>query len=204
MSTGRHDTVGSDAWGGFTAVELLLGVVLTVTLALGLAPVVSTIDQMGTLEADRSVRLIQSRVAVARLERDLRMATAGGCSFAVEGAILEATPSQVVFLARRVGVEGLSIVEWEIVGPSLMRRWGPCPSEMPDSFLNSVYVDNKTMLEGLGGDASFTFVVGGVVRGDKVQEADLCRVSSVTLQGAGEDASGKWSPLVDCDARVGR
>lgn len=204
MSTGRHGAVGSDAWGGFTALELLLGIMLTVTLALGIAPLVSSFDRIGTRETDRGVRLIQSRVAVARLERDLRMATAGGCPFGVEGAILEATPSQVVFLGRRVGVEGLNIIEWEIVGSSLMRRWGPCPSEMPESFPHSLYVDNKTMLEGLGNDASFTFVVGGAVRDDEVYGAELRRVSSVSLHGVGEDAGGDWWSLVDCDARVGR
>ncbi len=204
MSIGKNRCVSLKGSEAFTALELLLGVVLTVLLALGSAPLVFSIQQSGSREADRTVRVEQARVAIARFEKDLRTATAVGCPFAVSTPMLHATSREVVFLGQRDGVEGLTIFEWELVGSSLMRRWGRCPSERPTSFAHSLYVDSKTMLEGLAADASLAYFGEGVKVEAPVADADLCRVSEVTLSGEGRDESGSWSRYVESYARVGR
>lgn len=204
MSTGDTHKMRLGISDGFTALELLLGVVLTVLLALGSATLVLSIQQMGAQEADRTVRVEQARVAIARFERDVRTATAVGCPFAVDAPILEATPKQVVFLGHRAGVEGLTIFEWELVGSTLMRRWGRCPQERPGSFPHSLYIDNKTMLEGLATDASLAYFVATSRSIGSVPDADLCRVFGVVLQARGRDGGGAWSTYLESEARVGR
>jgi prepilin-type N-terminal cleavage/methylation domain-containing protein len=110
---------------GFTLVELLVGLALSVSLALAVAPLWLSLEGTGTRAADRTVWVVQERVAVTRLERDLRLAGAEECAFSIAGPVLEASGSQVVFLARSCAESAeseVTIVEWEIARGSLMRR----------------------------------------------------------------------------------
>lgn len=189
---------------GFTAMEVLVGITLTLLLALGVAPLVLAMQTSGLREGDRSVAVLQGRVAVARLERDLRMATADGCPFQTGGSILHAGDRQVVFLSSCSTAETLVVVEWELVGTTLMRRWGTCPAESPGAFPHSMYVDNKTMLAGVGPESMFTYVLDGGWTTEEVAGRDLCRIGVVGLSCKGVDEDAEWSTLIEMKARVGR
>ncbi len=203
MSTSSYRTPIGAVGSGFTALELLLGITLTVLLALGTAPLVLSLQAVGVRETDRTVSMLQGRVAAARMERDLRLASASGSLFAVHGPILEATPSQIVFLGPTAGVAGTGLIEWEIAGSSLMRRWGSCPLVRPASFGHSLYADHKTMLGGLAGGTQLTYLVNGRLVTNRVLEADLPCVEAVMLSGDGRDSSGEWPWGISIVARVG-
>ena len=190
--------------GGFTAMELMVGVSLAVLITLGVGPLVVSIQSSSSLEGDRSVAVLQGRVAAARLERDLRMATAEGCPFEVEGPILQASDRQIVFLSVCSDTETLLVVEWELAGSVLMRRWRVCPTEKPVSLVHALYIDNKTMLEGVGADATFTYALDDGYPAADVAERDLFRVAIVSLSCSGIDRDGTWATLAEVKARVGR
>ncbi|MBN1630514.1 MAG: prepilin-type N-terminal cleavage/methylation domain-containing protein [Thermoleophilia bacterium] len=194
---------------GFTLVELLVALALSVCLALALAPFWISLMTAGTRETDRTVWLIQQRVAAARLERDLRLAGAEGCLFPAAGALLEASGSQVVFLQRAADGSAPLIVEWEIARGSLMRRWGSCPVHRPVVLQHSLYEDNKTMLEDVGAGSSFTYVVAGAEQPAPVGESDLGSVETVVLNlraggAVGPVAGGAGAIELTTPARVSR
>ena len=180
---------------GFTALELLVGVALTVLLVLGTAPLLMSLQSGGVREADKTVAVMQGRVAVARLERDLRTATGAVSEFSTVGPILEAGPEQVVLLGRAGASAGLSIIEWEITSSGLMRRWGPPPQARPGSFAHGLYVDHKSMMDLIGSEVSFSYVLRGGTEVEQVAGSDLYRVEAVVLSG---------SPGMCTRARVGR
>ena len=184
-----------DSFGaGFTLVELLVALALSVSLAMAVAPLWISLMSTGTRETDRTVWLLQQRVAAARFERDLRLAGAEGSLFPVAGALLEASGSQVVLLERAADGSAPVIVEWEITRGSLMRRWGTCPTRRPVAFQHSLYEDNKTMLEQVGTRSSFTYVVEGVERPAPISETDLASVETVILR---LYAGGAVGPVTD-------
>ena len=187
--------------GGFTAIELLLGLALTVVLASAIMPLALSLEGLGTRESDRTIAVLQGRVATARLERDLRLATGGESPFFVVSAILEATPSQVVFLGHADGGPALDLVEWEFTEGRLMRRWGNCPAELPGVFTHSLFVDNKTVLEGLHQGEPLTYVVNGRTMRGPISRGDLLGIQAVVFQLEGEDEAGVWPlgiPTVAC------
>lgn len=204
MSTSSLQSSKMGSAAGFTTLELLVGMALTVVLFLGVSPLVVTIQKTGVREGDRTIAVLQGRVAEARLEKDLRLASAGGSAFPTDGPVLQATARQVVFLGHIDRLSALSIVEWEIVDGNLMRRWGPSPKSRPASFSHSLYVDNKSMLEGLAGDACFTYVVNGAVVEGTVPTDDLSFVDEVAIRGKGSDTAGVWPLAISGTARVGR
>jgi prepilin-type N-terminal cleavage/methylation domain-containing protein len=200
---------------GFTLIELLIGLSLALCLALGVAPLWVSSQSVGVREADETVWTLQGRVAGARLERDLRVAGSQGSSFPVSGAVLQATSTQVVFLFAALGEASPTLVEWELVGGTLMRRWGPCPATRPNTFNHSLYSDNKTMLENLDTSRStFSYWVAGLAVAPPVTTTDVPLVDGVRLElvpkldrrGAtledapGEDVAG----VVTICGRVGR
>jgi hypothetical protein len=189
---------------GFTALELLLGMALTVLLAVGVSPLVIALQRAGVVETDRTIAVVQGRVAVARLERDLRMAGAGDSHFAAEYSVLEASAKQIVFLGHSGAKTGPCIMEWEIAGSTLMRRWGVCPNSRPTAFAHALYADNKSMLEGLSGDAHFSYVVSGAPVSGSVPKSDLGWVEAVVLSSGGRDAAGEWRTAICTTARLGR
>lgn len=164
---------------GFTLIELLIGLALAVSLAVALAPLWVSLETAGATEADRTVQSLQGRVAVARFERDLRLASAAGCPFALVSPILEASTSQVVFLERTANEGGPILVEWEITNGALMRRWGLCPLSRPTAYRHALYRDNKTMLEGVAGGSAFSYVVDGEIVAAPLTEKDLGSIEAV-------------------------
>ena len=204
MSTGNRICGPWARKSGFTLVELLVGITLASLIAAGVGPLVVSIQRYGVCEGDRTVSVIQGRVAGARLEKDLRTATAEDCPFPVSGPILEAGSRQIVFLSVGSDGETLLIVEWELVGSTLMRRWGRCPSQKPALFPHTLYLDNKTMLQGVASGGEFSYGLEGGGSTTEVPERDLSRVAAVTLDCDGVDADGGWSTLLAVRARVAR
>jgi hypothetical protein len=126
--------------------------------------------------------------------------------FRTAGAILDARPSQVVFLSGGTADQPPAIIEWEISGSALMRRRGPCPESRPAAFPHSIYVDNKTMLEGLKPGGVFTYTVAGQTVEGVVSPEDLSLVDKVELKlvhAPPWDSAGLFSDLAVV-APVGR
>lgn len=196
-AAGRHES-------GFTLIELVIGLALAVILALAVAPLWISLQSGSTRESDQTICLLQERVAVSRFERDLRLASAADCPFALTAPIVEATDSRVVFVTRSVtGVDPI-VVEWEIVRGSLMRRWGPCPSTRMVALSGSAYRDNKTMLEGVQSGSSFTYIVDGTSQVAPVTEAELAAIERVTLDLRAKSEGARSPVRVVSEARVGR
>lgn len=190
--------------GGFTLIEVLLGLTLTVVLALALMPLALCLERQSAQESDRTITVLQGRVAAARLERDLRLASAGRSVFVTYSAILEATPSQVVFLGQADDEVSLDLIEWECAGGRLMRRWGRCPDERPPVFGHGLFLDSKTMLEGLREGEPLSYVVMGRITPGPVPPEDLGDIEAVRIRLEGEDDAGRWSECMSTVARVGR
>lgn len=184
---------------GFSLVELLVGLALASLLIAATAPLWVSLQRAGVEETDRTVFLLQQRVAAARLERDLRLAGARGCLFTTAGPVLEASASQIVLLVGSSADGPPILVEWEITRGALMRRWGPCPGCRPAEFTHSLYRDNKTVLEGLSGDSAFTYVVDGVAVDGPVTGGELAAVQAAVLSmcvgGGGAGTTGEIATM---------
>ena len=194
---------------GFTLLELLVGLALSMLLAAAVAPLWVALEKAGSQAADCTVWLVQERVAAARFEHDLRTAGAEGCHFPTSGAILQASPTQIVLLSRRSDGPGTIIVEWEIAKGSLMRRWGPCPLHRPDTYAHALYTDHKAILEEVSMASSFAYKVDGVVAADAAAETDLASIQEVLLVLRPERSSpaapdGSATTELTVTARVGR
>jgi hypothetical protein len=167
-------------------------------------PLWVSLETVGAREGDRTVQSLQGRVAVARLERDLRLASAKGCPFTVTAPVLEASASQIVFLETPATGSSLLVFEWEIVGGALMRRWALCPAIRPAVYKHSLFRDNKTMLEGVEGGGAFAYVVDGAVVAGPIAQSDLPRIEGVVLGLQVGDEMGKGTSEVGTTARVSR
>jgi hypothetical protein len=200
----RQDGRCLDEGGGFSVIELIVGLALTVCLAVAVASLWLSLQGIGVREADRTVRLLQARVAVARFEHDLRLASAAVCPFLLSAPILEASPSQVVFLERPTAGAALILVEWEIVNGTLMRRRGTCPVARPVVFPHSLFVDHKTMLEGVKPGSVLSYLTGSApvdTPADVVDPALICGVVlDLDISAEGDNASVH----VTARGRVGR
>lgn len=189
---------------GFSALELLIGLALTVGLALAVCPLWTQMNEAAANRTDLSVAMVQSRVAIARLERDLRLSSAADCRFTCTGPILEASVDQVVFLeSAGTGLAPL-LVEWELNGGALMRRRGACPAVRPGTFGHMIYADHKTMLEQLEAGGTFRYVVDGMVVGGPVAASALAEIEAVILDASVRVAGGSGAVAVATAARVGR
>jgi len=190
---------------GLSVIELLLGLSLALCLALGVAPLWVSFQSLGVREGDQTVWSLQARVSVARFERDLRTAGAEACRFPAGAAVLQATSSQVVLLVRTGEATAPVIVEWEIVGGSIMRRWGPCPANRPTTYAHALYTDNKTMLENVDAPRSrFSFRVGGVAASGPVSPGELELVEGATVELQARAEQGIASAKAQAQAQVGR
>ena len=203
MSTSTSSRPGA----GFTLLELLVGLSLTMVLAVAIAPLWLGWQKAFAQSADRTLAGLQGRVVAERLERDLRLSSTVGCGNLGCVSILSADAHQVVFLAKTDSVPGPpELHEWEIVGTRLMRRTGAWPGSVPESFPHQLFADNKTMIENLSGGAAFSFYSGGVEVTDP--SSGLSLVDEVRLVGAvaGQSEAGgssRGAPLIAAE-RVGR
>jgi len=189
---------------GFTLIELLVGLTLAATLAVTTMPIWVSLQSAGARETDRSVNLLQQRVALARFERDLRLASGRLSLFPTGGAVLEASDMQVVFLMpQRPGAPPV-LVEWELAKGSLMRRWGPCPRSRPATYAHSLYSDSKTMVEGLGPGSGLKYVVAGTQWDGAVPVSELARVQAVSLELEAGESGARSMWRTSATAQVGR
>ncbi len=189
---------------GFTLIELVLGLTLAVILTLAVAPLWTALQSGSASEGDQTLRLLQERVAISRFERDLRLASAAGCPFELSAPVMEATGSRMVFLAPAADGPAPIVVEWEIVGSTLMRRWGDCPSTRAAALAGSAYRDNKTMLEGVQSGSYFSYVVDGRVMAAPTTEAELTAIDEVVLELRAKSDGARSPVRVVSEARVGR
>jgi prepilin-type N-terminal cleavage/methylation domain-containing protein len=202
MSTSRPMSPSRD--GGFSLIELLVALSLTLCIAMAALSLWEGTERTGTDAGDRMVRLIQGRVAVARLSRDLRLASAQGCPFIVSGALLEARSDRVVMLTRSGDSGSTLVVEWELVGGNLMRRRGTCPTSRPATIVHSLFVDHKTMLEDMSSASRFRFFVSGVEVASPIGPGDLVDIDEVRLDA--KAGLGRATTIVDVvgTCRLGR
>lgn len=188
----------------FSLVELLVTLALALALMAAAAPLFVSLGQAAVREADDTIGSLQGRVAMARLERDLRIASAAGCPFAASGPVLEASPCQIVFLQPCSSDEPPLLIEWEIVAAgSLMRRWGTCPSTWPAAYRHTLYCDHKTMLEGLQFHSCFRYVMAGGPVLDSVEQGKAAFVEAVLFEATIGGTEGRGPVRVSTVARVG-
>ena len=167
--------------GGFTLLEVLVAMLLTLLLLGASLPVWQGLQVLAVGEVDHAIGVGQSRVAAARFERDLRSASAADSAGAECVAVLEATSSQIVLLTRSGPGAVPEIVEWEVTGGSLMRRRGPWTGSTPTGFPHGGYLDHKTMLEGV--EARFAYSGAGFEGLANVEARALGLVRGVRLEG---------------------
>lgn len=174
---------------GFTLVEVLVGALLTLALFALMFPVWERLQQIAGDETEHAVAVAQTRVAVARFERDMRCASAVDTTGAECRAVLDATPSRLVLVSRPGREAAPELIEWEITGSSLMRRRGPWPGSLPGDFPKNLFTDHKTMLERVE-TASFSYDgagFSGVSRVPAERAGDVRRVTlSLRLQPSGD------------------
>ena len=191
--------------GGFSLLELLLGLGLTLLLAAGLVPAWASFQNRATGASDHVVGVVAARVALARLERDLRLASAAGSSTLAGAPLLEATPTELVVLTRDLGGAAFEIVEWEAVGGRLMRRRAVWTGSVPVDFSHGLYRDHKTVLEGLPSEgALFSYRLGAFDAGAPIAPADLPLVTAVAVRGSVRPAPAAGSIALDRILIVGR
>jgi hypothetical protein len=189
---------------GFSLIEILLGIALALCLAVGLAPVWVSFEALAAREGDATIWASQGRVAVARLEKDARLAGFDECSFPASSAVLQASPSQVVLLVKDPDSSVPILVEWELVSGALMRRWGPCPNIKPAVFPHSLYIDSKTMLDGVDTTRSaFAYSLAGRPVA-QVDAADLQSVDGVKIDVVRASDGPGVAAAFGTVARVGR
>jgi hypothetical protein len=187
----------------FTLVELMIGLTLAVCLAVAVAPVWVSLERGGADDADETIWFLQSRVALARFERDLRLSGAARCPFVVETSVLQATMSQMVLLERGVDGSPPVIVEWEIVKGSLMRRTGMCPQTRPTVFNHSIYIDSKTMIENLRSGSRFQYLARGKAVAVPASPSNVTSITAVVLELVGGISGAPGEVRVSTTARVG-
>lgn len=165
---------------GLSLIEVLVALCVSLVLLLGVAPLWVALLQGGVGAQGLLVDTQRWRVAAARLERDVRMASADAPRALGCGPLLEATSDRVVLITRSVQAEGLEIVAWEVAGGSLMRRRASLPAAGVPS-VPAAFQDNKTMMEGLE-SGLFTYRAGPGSFDGAVPAADLGRVDAVEIE----------------------
>lgn len=192
---------------GFTLLELLLALALSVMLAVAVLPVWTGLLEYQTAASDHVIDLTQGRVAGARLARDLRLAGAVEVANAEGVALLRAEGNEMVLLSR-VGEEGgVELVEWELAGSRLVRRRSPWTGPLPDVIGHGTFIDHKTMLEGVSSAARFSYLSGGRELVDPVVEQERRRlVDEVRLAGdiEGDEGTGVSRAPLLVRGEVGR
>jgi len=168
---------------GFSLIELLVGLALSLMLALAIAPLWTTASKVTVEGADRVVATFQARTMVARLERDLRLASAREGGELECAPVVEADGRHLVVVTRSAADATAEIVEWEMVGGSLMRRRGPWVGVPAGGVSHGLFIDHKTMLEGLASGGSFAYLSGTrALADDATAERDA--ITDVVVQGA--------------------
>lgn len=181
---------------GFSLLEVLVALCLSVLLLVGIAPLWITAVRTDSAAHGLLADLQRWRVVSARLEADLRAASAQGLPGVSCSPLLEASAERVVFVTRSGRDRSLEIVAWHFAGGSLMRRRAPAGAgstpRVPVAFS-----DNKTMMERVVG-GRFAYVTGGVELGSIPPAGDVRRIDRVRAHCA---LSGGW-PNAPCAVRA--
>lgn len=164
---------------GFSLVEVLVALCLSLVIMMGISAVWVTTVRTGVGSQELLVEVQRWRVVAARMERDLRVASADGVPGLCGSPLLEASPTRLVMVTRPTSDGALEIVAWEFVNGVLMRRRTPLPTEGPPVSIGG-FRDNKTMLEGVEGGV-FSYAAGAFPLGDTVSSAALRSVDAVAV-----------------------
>ncbi|NLE73901.1 MAG: hypothetical protein GX604_04630 [Actinobacteria bacterium] len=167
---------------GFTLMEALVGLVVAVVLVVAVSGVWVGLERRGATWNDRVVLMLQSRVAEARLERDLRLATAEGCAGVGSGPIVAATPTEIILVSRCATNGDMELVEWELTGGSLMRRRIPWPGQLPRPLNHAAFTDHKTMLDGVVAAPGFRYLCGTQELPSPVTAEDRALIDTVEVR----------------------
>jgi hypothetical protein len=189
---------------GFTLMEILVGLCLSLLLSAALVPLWSSALRRATGAADRVLCQVATHVATTRLERDLRFASAVGCLDLACGALLEATPTELVVLTRSMDGADRELVEWEITDGRIMRRRAPWTGTIPASFGHALYRDSKTVVEGAVSGTAFLYRAGETAFAGSVAGDELARVTAVRLGGSVTASADAGRVSLDQTFAVGR
>jgi Tfp pilus assembly protein PilV len=184
---------------GFTLIEVLLALSLSLMLGLSLLPLWHSLEQSQVRAGDRAIALLQGRLAASRFEKDLRLAASVADPRGLCSPVIAADPVQVILLTTAQG--RVDLVEWEFVSGRLMRRSVPWSGVLPTAFPHGLYTDHKTMLEGVV-SGGFLYETRGVLLGS-AEDSDLAWVSAVLMEGALQP-DGKTTVSLAARGRVGR
>jgi len=163
--------------------ELLLALSLTLVLAAAVIPLWSSLHSTQAAASDHVIGLLQARVASRRLERDPASGVVRGHAHA--RSLIEGDARHVVVLTLSGTGGRLELVEWELMGTSLMRRrqaWDDSVVRVP--IRHSLFSDHKTMLEDVQAGSIFTFTAGDrPVNASSLLPSDLARSSRSAFPG---------------------
>lgn len=181
--------------------ELIVYLGLVAALAASVLPLWVIVQTRASAASDRMIQVVAARVVAARFERDLRVASAAGLAGGDCSPLLSGTAQEVVTITRTQDASGLELVEWEIVGSRLMRRRGPWPGSVPSPITHALYLDHKTMLEGLAPGSHFAYRSATATLPVPLPTEDLARVTAVGLhlEGRGET---RGIPVAHIEGRV--
>jgi hypothetical protein len=126
------------------------------------------------------------------------------CPFPAAGPVLGAGPSKVIVLVAVEAGQPPVLVEWELTGASLMRRWGPCTSARPELLGTSLFVDHKTMLEGVLDGSRFGFFLGYQEMDHPLALDELARLDRIELELVTAPLGQGEQSRISTAARVGR
>jgi len=188
---------------GFSLIELMVAVTLSVLLALAVAPLWIGLQRNSQDGFDRLLDAGRFQVVAARFERDLRLVAPENDLRSRGALVLQAGERQITFVTQAVDGSGLEVVSWEVVGGSLMRRRRPYDPTAGAGVLPGSYSDNKTMVEGLaGGTLHFEFGYGDF--SPNLGVPLLRRVERVRLELCFKSVRGPLSDVFVAEGAVGR
>lgn len=187
---------------GFSLVEVLVALCLSVVILMGISALWVATVRTGLGSQETLIEVQRWRVVSARMERDLRVASADGVSGLSGSPLLEASPTRLVMITRSTSDEGLEIVAWEFVNGVLMRRRAPLPVAGPPVSIGG-FRDNKTMLEGVEGGV-FSYAAGAFPLGGTVSSAALRSVDAVAASCSVTAGDTRRRVTVSGGAGVGR
>jgi type II secretory pathway component PulJ len=182
--------------------EMLVALVLSLVLLAAALPLWNGITSRTSDAQERLVQLQRWQVVAARLERDLRLASADGVAGLGCAPIIEARPNKVTLVTRTADGTKLELVSWEIVGGSLMRRRNPLDYEGAGLPVGP-FSDNKTMLEGVR-EGSFGYRLRAAVVGGFQSAGALSYIDAVSVRCEFVQRRDGPGDIVEAGARIGR
>lgn len=188
---------------GFSLIELMVAVTLSVLLALAVAPLWIGLQRTSQDGFDRLLDAGRFQVVAARFERDLRLVAPENDLRSRGALVLQAGERQITFVTQAVDGSGLEVVSWEVVGGSLMRRRRPYDPAVGAGLIPGSYADNKTMVEGLA-TGTLHFESGYGDFSPNLEVSLLRRVERVRLELCFKSERGARGDVFVAEGTVGR